>query len=195
MSNFNLYFTLGREHIANITALDHILFLAALCTRYQFSDWKKILILITAFTIGHSVTLALSVLNVVHFSTLWIEFLIPITILITAISNLFVKKFVFKSKFPVIYFFALFFGLIHGLGFSNYLKSLLGKNQNIVWQLFAFNCGLEVGQLIIVLIILIIAFLLVHLFRISRRDYLLFLSAAIIALSLEMSLQRLPFHI
>jgi hypothetical protein len=195
MSNFNLYFTLGREHIANITALDHILFLAALCTRYQFSDWKKILILITAFTIGHSVTLALSVLNVVHFSTLWIEFLIPITLLITAISNLFVKKFVFKSKFPVIYFFVLFFGLIHGLGFSNYLKSLLGKNQNIVWQLFAFNCGLEVGQLIIVLIILIIAFLLVHLFRISRRDYLLFLSAAIIALSLEMSLQRLPFHI
>ncbi|MGC8749367.1 HupE/UreJ family protein [Hydrotalea sp.] len=195
MSDFNLYFTLGRQHIANITALDHILFLAALCTRYQFSDWKKLLVLVTAFTIGHSITLALSVLNVIHFSTAWIEFLIPITIFITAFSNLFVKKFVFKSKFPIIYFFALFFGLVHGLGFSNYLKSLLGKNENIIWQLFAFNCGLEIGQLIIVLIILIIAFILVSILKISRRDYLLFLSAAIIALSLEMCFQRLPFHI
>ncbi len=194
MSDFNLYFTLGREHIANITALDHILFIAALCTRYQFADWKKILILVTAFTIGHSITLALSVLNVVHFSTRWIEFLIPVTILITAISNFFVKKFVFKAKFPVIYFFALFFGLIHGLGFSNYLKSLLGKDQNIIWQLFAFNCGLEVGQLIIVLIILVIAFILVQIFSVNRRYYLLFLSAVIIALSLEMCLQRMPFH-
>jgi len=121
---------------------------------------EKILILITAFTIGHSITLALSVLNMLSYSVNWIEFLIPVTILITAFSNLFVKKFVFKTKFPAIYYMALFFGLIHGLGFSSYLKSILGKDQNIVSQLLAFNLGLEMGQILIVFIILILSFVL-----------------------------------
>ena len=124
MNDFGLYFEIGYKHIADLRGLDHILFVAALCLRYQFADWRKILVLVTAFTIGHSITLALSVFNVVTYSIKWIEFLIPVTIVITAISNMFVKKFAFKSKFPAIYFFALFFGLVHGLGFSSYLKSL-----------------------------------------------------------------------
>jgi predicted neutral ceramidase superfamily lipid hydrolase len=109
MNDFGLYFELGYKHIADFNGIDHILFVAALCLRFQFADWRKILILITAFTIGHSITLALSVFSVVHYSVKWIEFLIPVTIVITAISNVFVKKFVFKTKFPVIYFFALVF--------------------------------------------------------------------------------------
>jgi len=193
MNDFGVYFTLGRQHIADLTAMDHILFITALCIRYQLADWKKILVLVTAFTIGHSVTLALSVLDMIHFSTKWIEFLIPVTIVITAVSNLFVKKFVFKAKFPIIYFFALFFGLIHGMGFSNYLKSLLGKDQNIIWQLLAFNAGLETGQLIIVGIVLLVSFILVGLIKINRREYLVFLSAAIFALALQMSIDRMPF--
>lgn len=193
MNNFSLFFTLGRQHIADLSGLDHILFITALCLRYQFADWKKILILVTAFTIGHSITLALSVFNIVHFSTKWIEFLIPVTIVITAISNVFVKKFIFKSKYPVIYFLALFFGLIHGLGFSNYLKSLLGKNVNIVMQLFAFNVGLEVGQLIIVLIVLIISFILTGLIKVNRREYLLYFSGGIFALALQMAIERIPW--
>jgi len=192
MSDFGLYFTLGRQHIADWQGIDHILFILALCLRYQFSDWQKLLILVTAFTIGHSITLALSVLNMVHFSTKWIEFLIPVTIVLTAISNVFVKKFVYKSKYPFIYFMALFFGLIHGLGFSNYLKSLLGKDNNIIMQLLAFNVGLEVGQILIVIGVLLVSFVLVGLIKINRREYILYMSGGVFALAMQMCLQRWP---
>jgi hypothetical protein len=203
MNDFRLYLETGFQHIANwrgnasilqqlasIPTSDHILFLIALTIRYQFADWKKVLILITAFTIGHSITLALSVLNILSYSVNWIEFLIPVTILITAFSNLFIKKFVFKTKFPAIYYMALFFGLIHGLGFSNYLKSILGKDQNIISQLLAFNLGLELGQILIVFIILILSFVFVGLIKANRREYLLFVSAAVFALALNMALDR-----
>jgi hypothetical protein len=204
MNDFRLYLEMGFQHIANwrgnasilqelasIPTSDHILFIIALTIRYQLADWKKILILVTAFTIGHSITLALSVLNVVTYSVNWIEFLIPVTILITSFSNLFVKKFVFKTKFPPIYFMALFFGLIHGLGFSSYLKSILGKDQNILSPLLAFNIGLEFGQILIVFIILILSFIFVRLIKINRREYLLFVSAAVFALALNMALDRI----
>jgi H+/Cl- antiporter ClcA len=193
MNEFGLYFKIGYQHIANLKGLDHILFIMALCLRYQFLDWTKILILVTAFTIGHSITLALSVFNIVHYSVKWIEFLIPCTIVITALSNLFVKKFAFRSRFPLIYFFALFFGLIHGLGFSSYLKSLLGKDHSVVLQLLAFNIGLEAGQLLIVLGVLVISLILVTIFRFNRREYLLYFSGGIFALALQMALERLPF--
>ena len=193
MHNFGLYFSLGRQHIANLNGLDHILFIAALCIRSHFADWKKLLLLITAFTIGHSITLALSAFNIVHLPANWVEFLIPVTIFITAVSNLFIKKFVFKSKYPVIYFFALFFGLVHGLGFSNYLRSLLGRSQSIVVELLAFNIGLEVGQLLIVIALLFITFVALSLVKVNRREYILILSGGIIGFALQMALQRLPF--
>jgi hypothetical protein len=193
MNDFKLYLEIGFQHIANLRGIDHILFVLALTIRFQFDDWRKVLILVTAFTIGHSITLALSVFNLVNYSAKWIEFLIPITILITAFSNLFIKKFVFKSKFPIIYFLALFFGLVHGLGFSNYLKSLLGKDQSIIMQLLAFNIGLELGQLMIVFFILLISFIFVTIIKINRREFLLFISAAIFALALNMALERIPF--
>lgn len=192
MDQFLVYFETGFQHIADLKGIDHILFVMALCIRYQFSDWKKLLILITSFTIGHSITLALSVFNVVNYSVAWIEFLIPVTIVITAISNLYVTKFTFKSKFPLIYFFALFFGLIHGLGFSNYLKSMLGKDENIIGQLLAFNLGLEAGQIIIVLAILLISFIFVQLLKWNRREFLLFVTGGVFAVALLMSLERIP---
>ena len=193
MNDFALYFEIGYKHIADLRGIDHILFVMALCLRYQFSDWRKILILVTAFTIGHSITLALSVFNLVQYSMKWIEFLIPVTILITSVSNLFVKKFVFKSKFPLIYYLALFFGLIHGLGFSSYLKSLLGSENNVVSQLLAFNLGLEAGQLLIVTVVLLISFIFVTLLKCNRREYLLYVTGGVFALSLQMILERLPF--
>lgn len=190
MNDFGLYFNIGYKHIAGLGGIDHILFVVALCIRYQFIDWRKILILVTAFTIGHSITLILSVFNIVDYSVKWIEFLIPVTIVITAISNLFVKKFVFKSKFPFIYFLALFFGLVHGLGFSNYLKSLLGTEHNIVWQLLAFNVGLEAGQLLIVTGVLLISFIFVNILKFNRREYLLAVTSGIFALALQMAIDR-----
>ena len=192
MQDFWLYFELGRDHIADWKGYDHILFITALCLRYVFKDWKKVLVLVTAFTIGHSITLALSVLNYVNISVKWVEFLIPVTIFITALSNVWQKEFQFKSKFPLIYFFALFFGLIHGLGFSTYLKSLLGKETNIVGELLAFNLGLEFGQILIVAVVLAISWICITLLKFSRREYLLFLSGAIFGLALMMAIERFP---
>ncbi|MEN9598547.1 MAG: hypothetical protein RL596_858 [Bacteroidota bacterium] len=192
MNDFGLYFEIGWQHIADLRGIDHILFIAALCLRYALSDWRRLLILVTAFTVGHSITLALSVFDVLSFSVNWIEFLIPITICIAAINNAFVKSYSTSTKFPAIYFLALFFGLIHGLGFSNYLKSIIGREESIIPRLFAFNMGLEFGQLLIVGGILGIGIIFVTLLQINRKAYLLFVSGGIFALALQMAIDR--FH-
>lgn len=193
MDAIKIYYEIGFSHIVNWTALDHILFIIALSLRYQFGDWKKLLVLITAFTVGHTTTLALVVFNVLHLSKGWIEFLIPITIAITAVSNFFVKKFTFKSKFPLIYFFALIFGFIHGLGFSNDLKSLIGNGHGVVVKLLSANIGIECGQICFVFCILIITAIATQLFKINRREYLLFLSSGIFALAVQMAVERIPW--
>ena len=191
MNDLGIYLHLGFKHIISWGAWDHILFVLVLTLRYQWTDWKKLLVLITAFTIGHSVTLALSTLNWIDFPSTIIEFLIPITILFTAIANFWVKSFEFKSKYPLIYFLALFFGLIHGLGFSTYLKSLLGMEASILGPLFTFNLGLELGQLLIVGLILIISFIFVSQIKVKRMLYLQIGSAIAIAFSLNMVLERI----
>ncbi|MBS1729380.1 MAG: HupE/UreJ family protein [Bacteroidetes bacterium] len=183
---------MGISHITDLKGIDHILFITVLCIRYTFQDWKKILVLVTAFTIGHSITLILSTLQIIQFPTALTEFFIALTILITALSNCYVKDFYFKKKYPVIYFFALFFGLIHGLGFSTLLKNMLGTDQNIAWQLLSFNLGIEAGQLIIVTCILTCTFIGLNILRFKRRDYMLFISGGIAALSIEMAIQRFP---
>jgi hypothetical protein len=191
MQDFYLYFELGWQHILDWQGYDHILFVLALCGIYTIADWKKVLILVTAFTIGHSVTLALSVFDVLHVNTSLIEFLIPTTILITALSNIINKRPKPKSL-KLKYFFALCFGLIHGLGFSNYLKSLLGKSTNIAWELLAFNLGLELGQILIVAAALILTFILIWIVKIKRWDWTFFLSSAIFGISFVMAAERLP---
>lgn len=192
MSDFRFYFGLGWEHIMNWEALDHLLFITALATIYLLKDWKQVLILVTAFTIGHSLTLVLSVLDIIRFSSRCVEFLIPCTIIITAISNLFQKKFTAKS-IRINYFLALFFGLIHGMGFANVIRFMLAKDQNLGWGLFGFNVGLEAGQIVVVTIFLLLAWALLTLFKINRREWVIFLSAGIFSLALKMALERLPF--
>ena len=190
MSQFALYFQLGIEHILDFLGYDHIMFVVALTAIYLLREWKKLLILVTAFTIGHSITLALATLRVVNFNSELIEFLIPVTIFITAISNLF-KKDSFRSltKINTNYVYALFFGLIHGLGFSNYLIRLLGSDTTIVPQLLAFNLGLEVGQIIIVGSFLFISFIFISIFGISRRDWNLIISSAVAGISITLILE------
>jgi hypothetical protein len=192
MQDFSLYFELGWQHILDWQGYDHILFVAALCGVYLIADWKKILVLVTAFTIGHSITLALSVFHQILISSKWIEFLIPITILITAFVNI-ARKRPFKSRFNPNYVLALLFGLIHGMGFSNYLKSLLGKSNNVVAELLAFNLGLEFGQIIIVFSVLLCSFIVVQLIRVQKREWNLFLSSAIFGIALIMAIERFPF--
>jgi hypothetical protein len=186
MSEFSLYFELGKDHILDYAnGYDHILFVIALCALYIGRDWKKVLILITAFTIGHSVTLALSTLRIVNVEPDLIEFLIPLTIFITAVSNLFKNENAIGDKpMQMNYFYAAFFGLIHGLGFSNYLRSILGKDKNIITQLLAFNVGLEVGQIIIVILFMSVCFILVDLFGVNRRDWKMVISSAIAGIAL-----------
>ncbi len=189
MPDFSLYFQLGIQHICNWQGYDHILFVTVLCGVYQLQDWRKVLILVTAFTIGHSITLALSVFNIIHINTSLIEFLIPVTIVITAINNI-GKRSIAQKTINLTYFLALFFGLIHGLGFSNYLKSLLGKSTNIVAQLFAFNVGLECGQVLIVISVLLLSFLLIKTFKIKPSDWGFFLSSAIFGIALMLCIDR-----
>lgn len=191
MQDFNLYFELGWQHILDWQGYDHILFLLALCGIYQLSDWKKVLVLVTAFTIGHSITLALSVLKIISIDSAWIEFLIPVTILITASTNLYRKQNE-KAGISSKYLLAIAFGLIHGMGFSNYLNSLLGKSTNISSELLAFNLGLEFGQILIVLFTLILSYLFISIVKIKRWDWTFFLSSAIFGISFIMAAERIP---
>lgn len=189
MNDFLFYFREGIYHITDIRGYDHILFVAVLCLPYLLKDWRKILVLITAFTIGHSATLALSIYNKILVPSSWIEFLIPVTIVITAIENITVRKFDFK-KANIRYASALIFGLIHGMGFSNYLRSMMGRNESIFAQLLAFNIGLEIGQLLIVVIVMLMAFIFVQIFKVSRREWVLFVSGGIFAIALLMAVER-----
>lgn len=188
MGQFQLYFQLGIQHILDLDGFDHILFVVALCAIYILRDWKKIIILVTAFTVGHSLTLALATLNLVKVDTNLVEFLIPVTIGITAFSNILKPKPSTGKGLQINYLFALFFGLIHGLGFSNYLRSLLGKEASLFEPLLAFNIGLEVGQLVIVAIFMTVAGILNGIIGVNRRDWALVISAIVMGMSIMMML-------
>jgi hypothetical protein len=192
MSDFAFYFKMGWEHIISKDALDHQLFILALACVYTLKDMRRVLILVTAFTIGHSLTLALSVYDVIRFSGKWVEFLIPCTIFITALNNIIQIDSAGKSA-KINYYLALCFGLIHGMGFANAIRMMLAKDQTIGWGLFGFNVGLEVGQIFCVAIILITGILFLNLLKVNRRDWVFFLSAGVFALALKMAFERLPF--
>lgn len=194
MTTFGLYLSLGFDHIADLAGYDHILFLMALCAVYSIKEWAKVLILVTAFTLGHTLTLALATLDLIRLSTSLIEFLIPLTIIITGIWNIVQRsgsEHAFSHRFK--YAIAMFFGLIHGLGFSNYLRSLLGSEQELLLPLFSFNLGLELGQIMIVLVVLLVSFILVNVIGMKRREWNLLLSGASIGVSLILCVERWPF--
>lgn len=189
MDSFQLYFRLGVQHILDIQGYDHILFVLALCAVFIPRDWRKILILITAFTIGHSLTLALATFKIIQVNSQIIEFLIPVTIAITAFYSLLRPKPSSGKGVTLNYIFALFFGLIHGMGFSNYLRSLLGQ-ENSIWQpLLAFNLGLELGQIVIVGIYLLTTSILVGLIGMSRKEWTLIVSSFVLGISLMLMLE------
>ncbi len=187
MGLFEMYIKLGFDHIINIKGYDHIVFVLVLCAGYSLKQFKKVLILITAFTIGHSLTLALSTLSIVTLPSRIIEFLIPATILLTAISNIIPFK---SDTKRFVYLITLFFGLIHGLGFSNYLKELLGRESNIFTPLLAFNIGLEIGQIIILTTYFIILYLTIYLFRVKHDFWRLFVSGAAFGISLILLIEN-----
>ena len=188
MTSFELYFKLGLQHILDLKGIDHVLFILALCAVYVARDWAKILLLVTAFTIGHSLTLALATFNLVQVRSEVIEFMIPVTIAITALVTLIKPKPNSGKGIQLNYLLALLFGLIHGMGFSNYLKSLLGQETSIWQPLLAFNVGLEVGQLVVVATFLLITSL-VHLAGMNRTEWTLILSAFVLGVACMLMLQ------
>ena len=193
MNDFNLFFGIGIDHILNTGALDHLLFIMVLCAVYLVTDWKKLLVLITAFTIGHSLTLALSVYDVVRFNSAWVEFLIPLTIVLTALYNLTLAgKAVPRQKIQINYLLALFFGLVHGMGFANNIRFMLAESQSILLPLLGFNLGLELGQIIVVSILLLLSILAIKLMKLQHRYWAMGLSLIGLVAGAIMSVQRIP---
>ena len=185
MHPFEFYLKLGFEHIANLNGYDHILFLVVLCAVYQISQWRNILILVTAFTIGHSITLFIVSLDFFSIPSRIIKLLIPITILITSLQNVInIKQIENSSRMGKNYFMALFFGLIHGMDFSNYFKALIMSPDEIVIPLLGFNIGIELGQLLIVLFIVLISFIFLNIIKIKHLKWNLFVSGAAFGISL-----------
>ena len=189
MSAFWIYLQLGIEHILDPQGIDHMLFVITLCAIYQITQWKRVLVLVTAFTLGHSVTLALSGLKVVNIDQDLIETLIPITIFCTALLNIASKN--TGKALSLQYLIALGFGLIHGLGFSNYFKALMADSNDVLFPLFSFNLGIELGQLLIVFIFGLLLYLATHIKKIKHRDWNLVISGAAAGISLMMILEKL----
>jgi hypothetical protein len=155
------YIDLGKDHILDIKGVDHILFIATLCSLYFIKDWRKILWLVTAFTLGHCITLALSSMRIVHISPSMVEILIPVTIIISAAYNIYIVEWSLSEKLSITkhYILTFMFGLIHGLGFSNSFKEMFSPDESIFMPLLGFNIGVELGQLIIVGILLLVGYL------------------------------------
>jgi hypothetical protein len=182
MQEFWIFFKIGLNHVLDIQGYDHVLFLIALTVPYAFKDWTRILILVSIFTLGHTLALLLSVFNIIVVKANIVEFIIPITILITAFYNLFTAGKTSKnSNITFIGFVTLFFGIIHGLGFSNYFKTILsGEALDKLPNLLEFALGIEVAQIIVVIAVLILSFIFQTLFRFNKRDFTLTMSAFVI---------------
>ncbi|MCD0467376.1 HupE/UreJ family protein [Flavobacterium circumlabens] len=191
MSQFWIYFQIGLKHVLDIHAYDHVLFLIALTVPYTFKDWKRILLLVSVFTIGHTVALVLSVFGIIAVKVNIVEFLIPITILITALYHLFTAGKASKNDgVNLIFFVTLFFGIIHGLGFSNYFKTILGGTATSkLLPLGEFALGIEVAQLVVVFVALLLSYIVQTVFRFSKRDWALVMSAFIIGVVIPMIIE------
>lgn len=195
-SLFNTYLQLGFEHITDLGGYDHILFIVALCAIYKIQAWRQIAILVTAFTVGHSLTLAMAALDLIRFPQQWTEFLIPVTIVLTTLYNVIYYKPSEKISFKNwSYLIALFFGFIHGMGFSSFFRSAMmpGEESQLTLQLLAFNIGVELGQLLIVGFILIVSWLAFQQLKVKQREWNLFISGMAAGPALIMALERIPF--
>lgn len=189
VEEFQMYFNLGLKHVLDWKAYDHVLFLIVLSVFYSFKDWKKILWLTTAFTLGHSLTLALSAYDILYIKMNIIEFLIPLTILITAIYNLITIQKPLKS-IKITIFLSFIFGLIHGLGFSSYFKILVDDTSNKLIPLLEFAIGIEIAQVMIVMAILIMSFSVINILKRKKRDWVLVISSVVIGVVIPMLIER-----
>ena len=190
-NDFIFYFREGWHHIISQGALAHQLFIAALTVIFMPADWRRVIVLVTAFTIGHALTLMLSVLDLLRFSDRWVEFLIPCTIAATALFNL-LRAEGSARRMRLSYLLAFGFGLIHGMGYANAIRFSLSREQSLGWGLFSFNIGLEIGQIFVVLFVLFSGYLITRIPGVRRIHWVWALSLPVLLLSLKMMVERWP---
>lgn len=194
MSDFVFYFKLGLYHVLDLNAYDHMLFLSALAIPFSFKDWKKVFILVSIFTIAHCVSLALSASNIIRVNTDLIEFIIPLTILATAISNIYFEyRPGLDSKKYLLGVSTMIFGFVHGFGFSNYFNMIIAGEVQFTKALLSFATGIELAQLLIILFVLSLSFLSVSGLKIKQSTKTIFISTAIGLMTLPMLLNSWPF--
>ena len=192
MTDFWIYVEIGLKHVLNLNGYDHVLFLMALTVSNSFNEWKRLLLFITVFTTGHTLALVLSVFDVLHINEGLVEFLIPITILVTALYNfVLLRKSIKKESIKSTVLVTLFFGIIHGLGFSNYFKTILpGNALDKVVPLFEFSIGIEGAQMVVLLTVLILSYSVQNLFKVTKRDFSMVMSAGIIGVVLPLIIKN-----
>lgn len=190
MNDFVYYLKMGFEHVLDINAYDHIIFLIVLAVVFNFNQWKKAIWLITFFTVGHTLTLALAAYEIIDIRVDIIEFLIPVTIFITGVFNVLRVNKASTGREKLNLFLALFFGLVHGCGFSNYFRIMIGQEEEKLVPLLEFALGIELSQIVIVFGILILGTVLQNFFRITKRDWVLVTSAIVIGITIPMMMER-----
>lgn len=193
MSELGFYLRQGIGHITDIKGFDHMLFIVTLCAVYRLDQWRRILILVTAFTLGHSITLALSALDIIRVNQTLVEALIPVTILLTSIFNILHKEDRTFGKISWNYPLTLCFGLIHGMGFSNFFRAMMMgiTDDSITVPLLGFNLGIEVGQLIIVTVFMISLAFFTMILKVNHREWNLYISGAGGGLAVKMIIDAL----
>ncbi len=195
MNDFLFNVKYGLNHVLDINGYDHVLFLMVLAVPYVFKDWKRVLLLVSLFTLGHTLSLVLAAYDVVSINGKLVEFLIPITILIAAVYNVFTATKTNKTtkKISVLFFAALFFGLVHGLGFAREFTMVFGDTNNKLLALLEFALGIEIAQVIIVFVVLFLGFIFQTIFRFSNRDWVMVLSSVVIGLVLPILIENSIF--
>jgi len=194
MDEFWIYLKLGFTHVLDVNAYDHVLYLIALVASYTFFQWKRVLWLVTIFTVGHTLSLVLAGYDILQVNMAWVEFLIPVSIILAAIYNLTIagRRNQFNKK-VLLYIVTLFFGLVHGFGFSSYFQMLASKKDQILTMLIEFALGIELAQIIVVLFVLIISFIARRAFRVATRDWILVASSIVIGMALPILFEKWIF--
>ncbi len=189
LENFWFNVEYGMNHVLDINAYDHVLFLIVLTIPYIFKDWKRVLLLVTVFTLGHTLSLTMAAYGTFSVSDDLVEFLIPVTILVVALFNVFTAgKGAQRERVGVLFLSTLFFGLVHGLGFAREFKMFVGSSESKLVPLLEFALGIEIAQVIVVFLVLFLGFLFQTIFRFSKRDWIMVVSSVVVGLVIPMLL-------